>query len=64
MTTSITLTEEVDRLRKQYSAGRWRKRKGRATVLLADGNARQAELHWYEATGFGRKEYRMKYFLD
>ena len=48
---------EVDRLRKQYGAGR-------ATVLLADGSARLAELHWYEATGFGRKEYRIKYFVD
>jgi len=37
---------EVARLRKQYGRGRWRKRKGVATVLLRDGTARTAELHW------------------
>ena len=55
---------EVERLRKQYGQGRWRKRKGIAIVLLANGIARTAELHWYEATGFGRKEYKIKRFLD
>jgi hypothetical protein len=45
---------ELTRLRKWYGAGRWRKRKGTATVLLPDGTARTAELHWYEATGIGR----------
>ena len=55
---------EVVRLRKQYGSGRWRKRKGIATVVLADGMARMAELHWYEATGVGPKEYKIKRFLD
>lgn len=55
---------EVARLRKQYGGGRWRKRKGVATVLLAEGTARTAELHWYEATGIGAKEYKIKRFLD
>jgi hypothetical protein len=55
---------EVARLRKRYGRGRWRKRKGIATVLLRDGTARVAELHWYEATGIGRKEYKIKRFLD
>lgn len=55
---------EVTRLRKQYGRGRWRKRKGIATVLLPDGVARTAELHWYEAAGIGRKEYKLKHFLD
>jgi len=36
---------EVARLRKRYGRGRWRKRKGIATVLLPDGTARMAELH-------------------
>jgi hypothetical protein len=49
---------EVARLRKQYGRGRWRKRKGVATVLLADGTTRTAELHWYEAAGIGPKEYK------
>jgi hypothetical protein len=45
-------------------AGRWRKRKGIAVVQLRDGSARMAELHWYEATGIGLKEYKIKRFLD
>ncbi len=55
---------EIERLRKHYGAGRWRKRKGAATVRLSDGTARIVELHWYEATGIGRKEYKIKRFLD
>jgi hypothetical protein len=55
---------ERERLRKQYGAGRWRKRKGVAFILLPDGTSRKAELHWYEATGIGRKEYKIKRFLD
>ena len=55
---------EVERLRKQYGQGRWRKRKGIGVVLLPNGVARTAELHWYEATEFGRKEYKIKRFLD
>jgi hypothetical protein len=55
---------EAVRLRKIYGAGRWRKRKGIATVRLPDGIARIVELHWYEATSIGRKEYKIKRFLD
>ena len=36
---------EIERLRKQYGSGRWRKRKGIATVRLPDGTARRVELH-------------------
>lgn len=55
---------EIARLRKFYGAGRWRKRKGIAFIRLADGSSRKAELHWYEATGIGRKEMKIKRFLD
>ena len=55
---------EIERLRKQYGSGRWRKRKGIATVRLPNGAARRVELHWYEATGIGRKEFKIKHFLD
>ena len=55
---------EYRRLVKVYGRGRWRKRKGFARVLLADGTARRAELHWYEATGIGRKEFKIKRYLD
>jgi hypothetical protein len=55
---------ELARLRKIYGRGRWRKRKGVATVRLRDGTIRLAELHWYEATGIGRKELKLKRYLD
>lgn len=54
---------EIARLRKVYGRGRWRKRKGFASVRLADGSVRLAELHWYEAVGIGRKELKIKRFL-
>jgi len=54
---------EVARLRKVYGRGRWRKRKGIARVRLGDGSIHLAELHWYEATGIGRKEFKIKHLL-
>ena len=51
------------RLRKRYGAGRWRKCKGVATVRLPNGTIRQAEVHWYEASGFGRGEIKIKRLL-
>jgi len=55
---------ELPRLRKAYGSGNWRKRKGVARVRLADGTERRAEIHWYEAHGIGRKELKIKHFLD
>ena len=55
---------EIGRLRKVYGPGRWRKRKGTATVKFEDGSLRMVELHWYEAMGIGRKEYKIKRLLD
>ncbi|MBC8446320.1 MAG: hypothetical protein H8D78_01090 [Chloroflexi bacterium] len=54
---------ELARLRKVYGAGRWRKLKGTATVRLPDGSVCQAELHWYEAHGIGKKEIKIKRIL-
>jgi hypothetical protein len=54
---------EVARLRRIYGRGRWRKRKGIARVRLADGSVHLAELHWYEAAGIGRKEFKIKHLL-
>ena len=48
---------------KLYGKGRWRKRKGIARVRLSDGSVHLAEIHWYEATGIGRKEYKIKRLL-
>ena len=55
---------EIARLRKLYGRGRWRKRKGFAQVRLPDGTIRRAEIHWYEATGIGRRELKIKRFID
>ena len=55
---------ELRRLRKKYGSGRWRKRKGRATIRLSDGFVARAELHWYEATGIGRRELKIKRYID
>jgi hypothetical protein len=55
---------ELARLRKFYGRGRWRKRKGIARVRLSDGTVRLAEVHWYEAHGIGRKELKIKRYID
>jgi hypothetical protein len=55
---------EIARLRRIYGRGRWRKRKGLAQVRLTDGTIRHAEVHWYEATGIGRRELKIKRFID
>lgn len=54
---------ELRRLRKRYGRGRWRKRKGIATVRLLDGTVHRAELHWYESHGIGRREMKIKFPL-
>jgi len=38
--------------------------KGIAAIQLRNGRVRQAELHWYEAHGIGRKEYKRKRYLE
>jgi len=55
---------ELSRLRRRYGAGRWRKRKGVAVVRLPDGAQRTAEIHWYEAQGIGKREFKIKRYLD
>jgi hypothetical protein len=52
-------------LNKKYGKGRWRKKKGIATVKLKDGSFRVAEIHWYEAHGVGKRDLKIKFpFLD
>jgi hypothetical protein len=55
---------DLARLRRVYGAGRWRKLKGIATIRLANGRIRVAELHWYEAHGIGKKEIKRKRYMD
>jgi hypothetical protein len=47
-------------LERTYGRGRWRKMKGIATVQLADGTICKAEIHWFEAHGIGRKDFKIK----
>ncbi len=54
---------ELVRLRKRYGRGRWRKRKGVARVRLEGGEIVLAEVHWYEATGIGKREFKIKRIL-
>jgi hypothetical protein len=54
---------ELERLRKLHGRGRWRKRMGIARVRLEDNSIHLAEVHWYEATGIGKKEFKVKRFL-
>ena len=55
---------ELPRLRRLYGKGRWRKMKGSARIRLRDGRIRLTELHWYEAHGIGKKEFKRKRYLD
>ncbi|MGH7948960.1 MAG: hypothetical protein ACREQF_07030 [Candidatus Binataceae bacterium] len=48
------------RLERVYGKGHWRKLRGVAKVRLLDGTIHTAEVHWYEAHGIGRKEFKLK----
>lgn len=51
-------------LRKAYGRGRWRKMKGVATVRLPNTALRRVEIHWYEAHGIGKRDLKIKRYLD
>ena len=55
---------DIARLRKQYGRGRWRKLKGTALVRLSNDRICQAEIHWYEAHGIGKRKLKIKRFLE
>jgi len=55
-----TSVRDRARLRRLYGRGRWRKRKGLVLVRLPDGVVTTAEVHWYEASGIGKKEIKVK----
>jgi len=54
---------DLTKLHQRYGKGRWKKMKGFAHVRLKDGTIHLAELHWYEAHGMGRKEFKIKFPL-
>ncbi len=47
-------------LNRSYGRGRWRMRKGIATVRLKGGTMCEAEIHWFEAHGIGRRDMKIK----
>jgi len=52
------------RLVRQYGRAKWRKMKGVAKVRLGDGVVIDAEIHWYEAQGIGKREAKLKKPLE
>lgn len=52
------------KLRRMHGEGRWRKLKGVASVRLPSGWIRLAEIHWYEAHGIGKRDFKIKRYLD
>ena len=55
---------ELKRLNRTYGKTSWRKRKGIAKIKLSDEIVAWAELHWYEGHGKGRKEIKIKRFVE
>lgn len=51
-------------LQELFGRGNWRKRKGFATVRLEDGTIAEAEVHWYEAHGIGKRWMKIKRYID
>ncbi|MEW6418028.1 MAG: hypothetical protein AB1480_07895, partial [Nitrospirota bacterium] len=48
---------------KIYGKANWRKLKGICKVELEDGAILDAEVHWYEGHGIGKKEIKIKRYL-
>ena len=53
---------ELNRLRRVYGEGKWRKMKGLFMIRFESGDICKAELHWYEAHGIGKKDLKIKHF--
>jgi len=45
---------------KRFGRGHWRKLKGFATVRFGNGTMAEAEVHWYEAHGIGKRWIKVK----
>lgn len=55
---------ELKRLKKAHGLANWRKCKGHATIRTDQGVLCKVEMHWYEAAGIGKREFKIKRFLD
>lgn len=64
--------DKVNKLIKLYkrqdgtdtNATDWSKKKGIGTVVSNNGQELKAELHWYECKGIGKKDFKVKKWLD
>jgi hypothetical protein len=55
--------KNLSRLNKIYGKANWRKLKGICHVELENGTVLEAEVHWYEGHGIGKKEIKIKRYL-
>ncbi len=55
--------KNLNRLNKIYGKANWRKLKGICKVILEDRVVLEAEVHWYEGHGIGKKEMKIKRYL-
>lgn len=55
--------KNLRRLNKVYGKANWRKLKGICQVRLEDGAVLEAEVHWYEGHGVGKREMKIKRYL-
>jgi len=55
--------KNLSRLNRLYGKANWRKSKGICLVELENGDILEAEVHWYEGHGVGKKEVKIKRFL-
>ncbi len=54
---------ELAGLRKVHGEWHWKRKKGLAHVQLSDGEIIYAEVHWHEAHGIGKVEYKIRYLI-
>ena len=55
--------KNLNRLNKVYGSTNWRKMKGICHLELEDSAVLEAEVHWYEGHGIGKKEIKIKKYL-
>lgn len=55
---------DLKRLVRAHGIGNWLKKKGLATVKLDNGLTLCAEVHWYEANGIGKREFKIKKLIN
>ena len=59
-----TGNRQINKLTQLYGGKNWKKKKGFATIrLLSSGELVRAELHWYEAHGIGKVQFKIKVIL-